>query len=62
MGASAAALSMPVGPLIPTLKARPATIIHVATAIRTQVQVMAFELDETRLSTWRMTKKRRLER
>ena len=51
MGASAAALSMPVGPLIPTLKARPATIMHVATAMRTQVQAMAFELDETRLST-----------
>ena len=62
MGASAAALSMPVGPLIPTLKARPATIMHVATAMRTQVQAMALELDETRLSIWRMTKKRRPER
>ena len=62
MGASAVALSMPVGPLIPTLKARPATIMHVATAMRTQVQAMALELDETRLSTWRMTKKRRPKR
>lgn len=62
MGANAAALSTPVGPRIPTLKAKPATIMHVATAIKTQVQAMAFELDETRLSTWRMTKKRRPER
>lgn len=51
MGANAAALSMPAGPRIPTLKASPATIMHVATAMRTQVQAMAFELDETRLST-----------